>query len=102
MSRYEAMVILPEALQEDQVEQGLDNLKNEIKALGGSVNAATRMGKKNFARPLAKQRLGEFALVTFSVGGEHIAKLRERIKLNNALFRVQIIRVEEPVKKKSE
>lgn len=102
MSRYEAMVILPEALQEDQVEQGLDSLKNEIKALVAASTRPPAWAKNNFARPLAKQRLGEFALVTFSVGGEHIAKLRERIKMNDALFRVQIIRVEEPVKKKSE
>jgi ribosomal protein S6 len=93
------MVILPEALQEEQIEQGLDTFKNEIKTLGGVVNAATRMGKKNFARPLAKQRSGEFALVTFTLDGERVTRLHERIKHSDLLFRVQIIRVEEPVKK---
>lgn len=99
MSRYEAMVILPEALGEEQIEQGLDTLKNEIKTLGGTVNAATRMGKKNFARPLRKQRLGEYALVTFTAPGDGVAKLLERIKHNESLFRVQVVRVNEPKKK---
>jgi len=98
VSVYEAMVILPDRLTEDEIEKGLDSLKSEIKSLGGTVQAATRMGKKNFARKLNKQSTGEYALVTFSGTGNLSGQLQERLKHNESIFRIQVVRLPEPAR----
>lgn len=95
MNRYEALVILPEDLGEEEVEKGLESLREEIKSLGGSSSKATRMGRKPFARPLNKRTSGEYALVHLTIDGDKLTPLHERLKFNDAIFRIQVTRVEE-------
>ncbi|WFB36084.1 30S ribosomal protein S6 [Kiritimatiellota bacterium B12222] len=95
MNRYEAMVILPESLTEDEIEQGLDRLNASIKSLGGSANKASRMGRKTFARPMHKQTVGEYALLRMELDGEKISELQSLLKLDPAIFRVQFTRLPE-------
>jgi ribosomal protein S6 len=92
LNRYEALVILPERLTEDEVEQGLDTLCKEIKDLGGTPTRPTRMGRKPFAREMDKQTAGEYALLNMTLKAENVAKLLEALKHNEAIFRIQISR----------
>ncbi|MDF3129421.1 30S ribosomal protein S6 [Kiritimatiellaeota bacterium B1221] len=93
MNRYEAMVILPESLTEDEIEQGLDRLNAAIKALGGQASKASRMGRKAFARPMHKQTVGEYALLRLELDGDKIAELQSVLKLDDAIFRIQFTRL---------
>ena len=95
MNRYEAMVILPERLTEEEIEKGLDSICKVIKDLGGSTNRPTRLGRRPFARPLKKETSGEFALVAITIDPQRLVELRERIRHDEFLFRVQISRVDE-------
>jgi len=95
VNRYEAMVILPESLTEDEIEQGLERLSKAIKDLGGSGGKASRMGRKTFARPMKKQTSGEYALLRFELDGEKISDLQQALKLDEAIFRIQFTRLPE-------
>lgn len=96
MNRYEAMVILPESLTEDEIENGLSVLVAAIKKLGGNASGKpTRMGRRTFARPLNKQTAGEYALIRFELPGEHVDTLQKDLKLEEAIFRIQITRLPE-------
>ena len=97
LNRYEAMVILPESLTEDEIQVGLDSLNKEIKTLGGTVaGKAARMGRKPFARPMNKQTAGEYALLRFEMSGDKVGDLHESLRLNKSIFRLQVTRLEEP------
>ena len=94
MNRYEAMVILPESLTEDEIEAGLSMLTAKIKELGGNNQGKpARMGRKPFARPMAKQTAGEYALLRFELAGEKVDSLLDELKLETAIFRIQISRL---------
>lgn len=95
LNRYEAMVILPESLTEDEIEAGLDSLTEEIKGLGGSAGKAARMGRKPFARPMKKQTAGEYALLRFELAGDQVDVLLEKLRFNEAIFRIQVTRLQE-------
>lgn len=96
MNRYEAMVILPESLTEEEIEQGLGVLTTQIKNLGGTnAGKPARMGRKNFARPMSKQTAGEYALLRFELAPENVDKLLESLKLEKAIFRIQVTRLPE-------
>lgn len=94
MNNYEALVIFPDSLTDDQIEAGLGQLKGEIQVIGGSVSASARMGRRTFARPQGKLKSGEFVLVSFQVTPDAIPVLRERVKLASVIFRMMITRVE--------
>lgn len=93
MNRYEAMVILPESLTEEEIEQGLDRLNAKVKELGGQASKASRMGRKTFARPMHKQTVGEYALLRMELDGEKISELQAALKLDEAIFRIQFTRL---------
>ena len=90
MKRYEALVILPERLTEEEIEQGLDTLCKAIKKLGGNPTRPTRMGRKPFARELDKQTAGEYALLNMMLDPSKVKVLLEDLRLEEAIFRIQI------------
>ena len=92
MSKYEAMFIFADDLKEDALEQALTKVRAEIKKIGGEVESTTRMGRKPFARILHKKEAGQYVLVTFTCGGEHISTLLAKYRLNEEVFRVTIMR----------
>lgn len=95
MNKYEAMIIFPESLKEEALEGALDKVTAEIEKLGGRVEAKTRLGRRVFARPLDKHTAGQYMVVTFQLEGGKVDALRARLKLNEDIFRFQIVRVPE-------
>jgi len=92
MNKYEAMFIFADELKDEVLEEALNKVRAEIKKVGGAVESTTRMGRKAFARPLHKKESGQYVLITFSCGGEHISALLAKYNLNEEVFRVTIMR----------
>lgn len=90
MKKYEGLIILPQPVDEQTLEDKLDKIRAEITKQGGAVEHTTRMGRQTFARRLKKKDTGFYILLTFTLDPAKIATLRERYKLNEDVFRVQI------------
>lgn len=95
MNKYEAMIIFPDSLKEEALEGALEKVVAEIEKSGGKVDAKTRLGRRPFARKLDKQAAGQYMVVTFRMDGGKLTALQGRFKLNEEIFRVQIVRAEE-------
>ncbi len=91
MNKYEAMIIFRESLKETDWDAAVDAVRVEIEKLGGAVSSCTRLGKREFARPMQKQQSGHYALMAFALDGEKVAPLQARLKLNTDVFRVQVV-----------
>jgi small subunit ribosomal protein S6 len=92
MNKYEAMLIFSESFKDDKLEAAMDKVKAEIEKTGGKVGGATRLGRRQFARRLEKETAGHYAVVSFELPGDKVAALHGRFKLNEEIFRVQIVR----------
>jgi len=90
LKKYEGLIILTQPVDEQTLEDKLDKIRAEITKLDGSVEHTTRMGRQTFARHLKKKDTGFYMLLTFTLDPAKIATLRERYKLNEDVFRVQI------------
>ena len=90
MNKYEAMIIFPESLKD--IEEAVGKVRNEIKKHGGDVESTTRLGKRVFARKMEKQDAGQYVIMTFKMPTEQIKPLMTRFKMNEEIFRVQIVR----------
>lgn len=95
MNKYEAMIIFPEQLKDNVLEEAIGKIKAEIKKVGGEVDSATRLGKRTFARKLKKQDAGHYAVLLMKLPGDQVAPLLARFKLNEEVFRIQIVRAPE-------
>jgi small subunit ribosomal protein S6 len=90
LKKYEGLIILSQPVDEQTLEDKLDKIRAEITKLDGTVEHTTRMGRQTFARRLKKKDAGFYVLITFTLDPAKIAPLRERYKLNEDVFRVQI------------
>lgn len=92
---YEGLFIFPEVLDEEQLDQAFEAVKDELEKLGGSLESSTRLGKRSFARPLRKKKGGFYAIVMFRLDGEQIGAFKKRLKLATNVFRAQFIKKDE-------
>lgn len=95
MNKYEAMIIYPESLKDEALEAAFEKVAGEIEKLGGTVENKTRLGRRSFARPLKKHTGGQYAVIGFFLDGAKVAALQARFRLNEEIFRVQIVRATE-------
>lgn len=85
---YRATFILDNRGKEDSIEQIIDGVKKDIAAINGEVTSVENLGKKDFARITdAKFPAGSYVQMAFSAPAEGPAQLRERLRLNNSVYR---------------
>ncbi len=91
MSRnYEALFIFGGNVREDTADKSVDKVKSEIEKLGGTVEQADLLGRRQFARTMGKRDSGVYAKIRFSMDPQSIAPLHARYALDEDCFRVQI------------
>lgn len=91
MNKYEAMIIFREGLKDADWDGAVETVRSEIEKFDGAVSSCTRLGRREFARPMQKQRSGHYGLMAFALGGDKLAPLLARLKLNADVFRVQVV-----------
>lgn len=91
MNKYEAMIIFRESLKDTEWDEAVDAVKAEVEKLGGAMTSCTRLGKREFARTMKKQTSGHYALMALQLDGDKVAPLLARLKLDEQVFRVQVV-----------
>lgn len=92
---YEGLFIFPEMLDEEGLDLAIARVKEELEKLGGTLESATRLGKKTFARPLHKQKAGFYVVLMIKLEGGKIDAFKHRLKLATDVFRAQFVKAEE-------
>ena len=90
---YEGLFIFPEALDEEGLDQAIELVKEELVKLGGSLDSSVRMGKKQFARMMDKQKSGYYVVLVFSLGADQVDAFKARLKLGTNVFRLSLIHI---------
>jgi len=85
---YRATFILDNRGQTDSIEQIIEGVKGEIAAVQGEVTAVENLGKRDFVRVTDPKLTGAtYVQVAFSAPAQGPAQLRERLRLNHAVYR---------------
>lgn len=88
---YRATFILDNRGKEDSVDQIIDGVKTEIAAVHGEVTGIENLGRKDFARVTDdKFPNGVYVQVLFSAPAEAPHQLKERLRLNNSVYRALV------------
>ncbi len=104
MKKYEATIIFRDSLKDTDWDDAVATVRSEIERLGGSLDSCTRIGKRDFARMMQKETGGHYGLLGISLDGDKVAPLLERLKLNELVFRIQVVtaRADAPAPKPAE
>ncbi|MBN1269274.1 MAG: 30S ribosomal protein S6 [Kiritimatiellae bacterium] len=89
---YEGMFIFPKGLTDEALEEAVNQVRDEIKKLDGAVKSVTRLGKRPFARTLGGKDAGHYVVMEFDFDGHSLPQLQARLKLNDNVFRAQVVR----------
>lgn len=88
---YRATFILDNRGREESIDQIVDGVKQEIAAVKGAVTGVENIGKKDFIRVTDKKLTGAtYVQIAFSGPADAPAHLRERLRLNNSVYRTFI------------
>ena len=91
MKKYEAMIIFRENLKDTEWDGAIELVRAEIEKQGGKLTSSTRLGKREFARPMQKQLGGHYGLIAFQLEGAKVGALQARLRLDEQVFRVQVV-----------
>jgi ribosomal protein S6 len=91
LKTYDAMFIFRSALGEEALDQALTSVRTEITRAGGAILAEARKGKHAFVRPMKKSDAGFYVRLVMRLDPAQVAPLKLRFKLNEGIFRVQIV-----------
>lgn len=85
---YRASFILDNRGKEDSIDQIIDGVKKEITAVQGEVTAVENLGKRDFIRVTDRKFTGgTYVQVNFSGPAQAPSQLKERLRLNNSVYR---------------
>jgi small subunit ribosomal protein S6 len=85
---YRATFILDNRGKEDSIEQILEGVKKDILAVDGEVSSVETLGRKDVARVTDRNLPGAtYVQVAFSAPAAGPAQLKERLRLNNSVYR---------------
>jgi small subunit ribosomal protein S6 len=88
---YRATFILDNRGQADSIEQIVEGVKKVIGEVKGEVTGVESIGKKDFARVTDKKLTGaSYVHINFSGPADAPAHLREKLRLNNSVYRTFI------------
>ncbi len=88
---YRATFILDNRGKEDSVDQIIDGVKNDIIATQGEISAVENLGRRDFSRVTDNKFVsGIYVQVDFSAPAESPALIKERLRLNNTVYRTHI------------
>lgn len=88
---YRATFILDNRGKEDSVTEIINEVKAEIASLNGEVSSVEELGKRDFTRVTDPKFTGApYVQITYSAPGNAPTQLRERLRLNQNIYRVFI------------
>lgn len=99
MNIYDGLFIFGESVRDDRVGEMTGYVTGEIEKLGGKIVGTRDMGRRQFARTMQKKESGAYVAVTFKLDPAKVAALSARYKLNDDVFRCQIVRLTEELAK---
>jgi len=96
MRSYECVFILKAALDESEVENQINSLREIITTRGGEIQKKDIWGKRRLAYEIDGNAEGIYVLIYFSGSNDILNELRRVFRYNDSVIRNMIIKNENP------
>jgi small subunit ribosomal protein S6 len=96
LKNYEAVFILDERQYKDGGEEFAKNFVKLAEKLGGKIIKQNAMGRRQFARPIRKQKSGIYWDFILNLAPEQVIEIKEAYRLDTSIFRCVVFLYEGP------
>ena len=96
MKKYEAVFILDIRKADDEGAGFCKELSELIETLGGKMESAVPMGRKQFTYEIDKRRAGLYFDFVFELGADKVREIKEKYKLDARVLRNLILIYDRP------
>lgn len=86
-NHYESVVIINAALEDDQIENTIANVKESITSNGGEITDIDNWGRKRLAYPIQKSKSGYYIVLRFIAPVALISTLERMYRLDETIIR---------------
>lgn len=95
MRTYEVVFILDPKKLEDGGDAFVKTAGETVVSLGGKVHKSVSLGRKQFARPIGKHKVGIYWDLIVDMDAAGAAALKDRYRLNATVLRLEVFVYEE-------
>ncbi len=95
MNKYEVMFIVKATMESEDVKKTAESFKKLVSELKGKVAEYKELGQKHLAYPIKKELNGYYFLMTIEADKETIQEFDRKIRLDENVLRLLIIRKDE-------
>lgn len=89
--RYEGVYFLMDSLKAEAVDVARENVRTDIRKVGGAILSEKPVERRPFARPISKQQAAYYWEIVFELDADKVVALKHRHKLDANVFRVMIV-----------
>ncbi|MGQ9798494.1 MAG: 30S ribosomal protein S6 [Ignavibacterium sp.] len=90
---YESAVLINAALEDNQIENVINRVKEFITTNGGQIRDFENWGRKRLAYPVKKAKIGYYAIFRFEAPGSIVSKLERFYNLDEHILRYLTIKL---------
>ena len=94
MQKYELVVVLSGALEDDERSAAMERVSGYITRFGGNITNVDDWGKKKLAYEIQKMSEAYYTVVTFEAPLEAPAQIEENIRIMEQVIRFLIVKQE--------
>ncbi|WP_337871724.1 30S ribosomal protein S6 [Ignavibacterium sp.] len=90
---YESAILINAALEDNQIENVINRVKEFITTNGGQIRDFENWGRKRLAYPVEKSKIGYYAIFIFDAPGIIVSKLERFYNLDEHILRYLTIKL---------
>ena len=93
MKKYELLTIIKPNMDAEEADKVVARIEESIKALGGSVSATEKLGRKKLAHDIQNFRDGHYVTQKLELAPDKVAELKRQLGLNENVLRIMFMDV---------
>ena len=95
MNKYELALVVNAKIEDDARAAVVENAKDYITRLGGTITNVDEWGKKRLAYEIQKMREGFYYFIQFDANADVPAQLEENVRIMDNVLRFLCVRADE-------
>ncbi len=92
MTNYETLFVLKPTLTEEETAKQIETIQNVITANGGEIAAIDKLGMRNLAYEVQKNKKGYYTIVYYKAPGSAIKEIERNLRINENVIRFMTVK----------
>ena len=94
MKHYETLFVLRPTLTDEEIAKNIENIQNVITAQGGEIAATDKVGMRDLAYEVQKNKRGYYTIIYYKAPGSAIKEIERNLRINEDVIRFITVKYE--------